>query len=118
MKSVFTLLILVSSSAWSLPLATRNFSFQPLEETGRDCIRLGYTGQFQLKVDSEYPNIADVVFLKTKKGFAVFRAGPDRWRMSIQGSWSESITIDFAAGTLRYSSSRKGRSGVCVGSVL
>jgi hypothetical protein len=91
-------------------------NFKPEPSSAKGCAALGFQGAFLFSTDSQYPNIGQVVFTKTKRNFTVFRDSGNVWRMMVNGPWSESITLDFNARYLSYSSSRPGKSGVCRGS--
>lgn len=110
-KIILLLTILVGTRAF----AAQGAFFVPDSDSARDCARLGFAGPFSLVVDPRYSSIAEIVFEKSKSRFTVFRDRGNIWRMVINGSLSESITVDFQGRTLSYSSSRQGKAGVCRG---
>lgn len=114
--AIFTCL-LAFTGASSAQAQPGTYRFQPAAGQANACRKAGMVGQFAFQVKSSDPRLGYMTFSQTKRQLVLLRDGSSRWIMSIQGSWSEHIRLDFAEGTFSFQSSRPGKSGHCEGRV-
>lgn len=115
MKLLIATLSLMLAVATASAAAPKSYTLIPNSGEVANCRKIGFVGAFTFKEENN--RIWRATFSQTKASFVVLPAGANRYIMSVQGSYSILIQLDFNAKTLSYSSSAPGRAGYCYGTI-